>query len=96
MDHADWINATGHAYAGRGARPINPKMLPRLVAKAAPPAKSKASRQLRRLQLQLAESSLRQSRILAKPNKRDTTSLPAMWQQRVRQLAVTRTRAGRR
>ena len=101
VDHTDWINATGNAYAGRGARPLNPKLLPGLVAKAAPAkAKPKRSNAYRRLVVALAESSLSASRTLAasyqrkQRDSRADTVVPPLWRQaidpaaRLRALAI--------
>ena len=86
MDSNDWLAASGSVFAGRGARPINPKLLPGLVVKAASPAKAKRSNAYRRLILSLAESSLRESRMLAasyrpKRDSRADTMVPHLWRQ---------------
>jgi hypothetical protein len=55
MNNADWVQATGSAYAGRGGfRPINPKLL----ALAKPKDNSAIDRRLRKLSLQLARASM--------------------------------------
>ena len=55
MDHQDWLQATGSAYAGRGGfRPVNPKLL----ALTKPKDSNAIDRRLRRLSLQLARASL--------------------------------------
>jgi hypothetical protein len=86
VNHSDWIIAAGSGYAGRGARPLNPKLLQGVVTKGAPPAKtkSKKSNAYRRLILALAESSLRESRMLVasyrhKRDDRAGTTVPPLW-----------------
>ncbi len=100
MDHTDWITATGSVYAGRGARPLNPKRLATLRTKAAP-AKAKLAAVSRRIAVTLAELSLQELRRLAaaqqrRRGSRTDAALPAMWQQRQRALAITRSWAGNR
>jgi hypothetical protein len=58
MNTSDWIAATGTAYTGMGAfwrRPVNPKLLPHLVAKGRPAKPSALTRQTRRMILQVAQ-----------------------------------------
>jgi hypothetical protein len=86
VNYSNWLAAGGGVYAGRGARPLNPKLLRGLVAKPPPPAKPKQSKAYRRLVVSLAESSLRESRMLAasyrhKRDHRADTMVPPLWRQ---------------
>jgi hypothetical protein len=54
MNANDWVQMAGHPLAGRGGRPINPKIAPYLVAKARPAKSTASARQARRMILQAA------------------------------------------
>ena len=55
MNASDWVQMTGHPVVGRGARPINPKMLIR-SAKTRPAKSSAALREARQLSVQVART----------------------------------------
>lgn len=74
MDHGDWISATGSWTAGRGQRPVNPRLLVGLTTKAMkamPPAvvvpRATKGRAYRRLVASLAAASARCDAMMASP-----------------------------
>jgi hypothetical protein len=85
MNSNDWIQMTGHSLAGRGGRPINPKMAPYLVARARPAKAAGLSRQMRRLIVQTAQLTGEVDNLLASTvahrSARRATRSPSLYEQ---------------
>ena len=85
MNANDWIQTAGHPLAGRGGRPINPKMAPYLVAKARPAKSTALTRQTRRMVLQVAQLTGEVDNLLASTaahrSARKVTRSPGIFEQ---------------
>lgn len=83
MDANDWVQMAGHPLAGRGGRPINPKLAPYVVAKARPAKSAASARQARLLIVQAARLTQEVDEMLPStaPQRRARSTSPSILQQ---------------
>ena len=85
VNSSDWMMAAGHPLAGRGGRPINPKMAPYLVAKARPAKSTALARQTRRMIVRVAQLTCEVDNLLSPTalhrSARRATRSPSLYEQ---------------